>query len=173
MLNSIGVMQATAVHHFDNEYFHGVRTQAMNEKGSRYALSALKRKRASLAAEIVQLESKLKARRDSLGHVDACLMLLDPSCAVEDIPNKRLPKRVKLFRQGELGRLILGALRQSDGKPLSTAQIVDAVLAAGGHGKDARPALRMRVRGNLGYLERRGKVTKLGARASARWTLAT
>jgi hypothetical protein len=65
----------------------------------------------------------------------------------------------------------LGALRKADGKPLSTAEIVTAVMRAGGHGEDARPALRMRVRGNLGYLERRGKVAKIGERAMARWKL--
>jgi hypothetical protein len=87
------------------------------EKGSRYALSALKRKRASLAAEIVQLERQVQSRKDSLGHVDACLRLLDPSFPVEAIPNKRIVKHVTLFRQGELGRLILGALLKADGKP--------------------------------------------------------
>lgn len=125
------------------------------EKESRYALSALKRKRVSLAAEIVQLEHQVRSRKDSLGHVDVCLRLLDPSFPVETIPNKRIDKHVTLFRQGKL----------------STAEIVTSVLAAGIDGEDARPALRMRVRGNLGYLERWGKVLKLGARAAARWRL--
>lgn len=37
----------------------------MNEKGSRYALAALEDKRASLASEIVQLERKLRHRREA------------------------------------------------------------------------------------------------------------
>ena len=55
-----------------------------------------------------------------MGHVDATLRLLDPSIDIDQIPNKRLTRRIKLFRQGELGRLIVGVLRESD--------------TAGGHG---------------------------------------
>ena len=102
-------------------------------------------------------------------HVDACLRLLGPTFPVEAIPNKRLSKNINLFRQGELGRLILGALRRAEGKPLSTAEIVTSVLASGEHGEAARPAMRMR--GNLGYLERRGRIIKTGERKSARWAL--
>ena len=68
---------------------------------------------------------------------------------------------MKLFRQGELGRLILGALRQAE-RPLSTAEIASAILEAGGDGESARPTVAPRVRGNLCYLERRGKVSKSG-----------
>jgi hypothetical protein len=96
--------------------------------------------------------------------------MLDPSIEIEAIPNKRLPKRVKLFRQGELGRLILGTLRDADG-PLTTAAIVGAVLDAGGHGDGARRAVAPRVCGNLAYLERRGKVDKTGHGRGARWQL--
>jgi hypothetical protein len=93
----------------------------MNEKGSRYAISALKNKRAVLAAEIVQLERQLRHRRESMQHVDACLRMLDPTLAVESIPNKRLPKHINLFRQGELGRLILGPLRSASGCAVTSA----------------------------------------------------
>jgi hypothetical protein len=144
----------------------------MNEKGSRYAISALKNKRAVLAAEIVQLERQLRHRRESMQHVDACLRMLDPKLAVESIPNKRLPKHINLFRQGELGRLILGALREADGKPLRTPEIVAAIMRKNGIDSSPRNAIRIRVRSNLGYLERRGKVAKLGERTSAQWRLA-
>lgn len=143
----------------------------MNDKGNRYALSALKDKRATLAAEIVQLERQLRHRRESLVHVDATLSLLDPSISTESIPNKRLRKRVKLFRQGELGRMILGALRTAE-RPLTTAEIVTAILLAGGHGEEARPTVSPRVRGNLAYLGRCGKVVKDESGNTVRWCLA-
>jgi len=145
----------------------------MNERsrGNRYGLSALKKKRASLAAEIVHLERQVRCRKESLNHVDACLRLLDPTLSVEDIPNKRIVKHVNLFRHGELGRLILDTMREADGKPLTPPQIVAAITAKCGLTSDAHNALRVRVRSNLGYLERRGKVEKFGERASARWTL--
>lgn len=73
----------------------------MNDRGNRYALFALKDKRATISAEIVQLQRQLRHRKELLGHVDITLRLLDPSVEVEAIPNKRLPRRVKLFRQGE------------------------------------------------------------------------
>lgn len=143
----------------------------MNDKGNRYALSALRNKRATIASEIVQLERQLRHRRESLGHVDATLRLLDPSIEPGAIPNKRPVKNITLFRQGELGRLILDALRTAEGKPLSTAAIVTAVLAAGGHGESARPSVAPRVRGNLAYLERRKKVRKTGSADGAKWIL--
>ena len=63
----------------------------MNDKGNRYALAALRDKRAVLAAEIVQLERQVRHRKESLGHVDATLRLLDPSIDTDAIPNKRPP----------------------------------------------------------------------------------
>ena len=85
------------------------------------------------------------------------LKLLDPSIETYAIPNKRLPKRIKLFRQGELGRMILGVLRDANGQPLSTAAIVTAIIRAGGHGEAARATVAPSVKGNLAYLHRREK----------------
>jgi hypothetical protein len=140
-------------------------------RGDRYALSALRNRRASIASEIVQLEAKLRHCRESLVHVDATLRLLDPESEPESIPTKRPVKRVKLFRQGELGRMILGTLREAD-EALSTPQIVSAIIAKGGHGEGARRALGGRVRGNLAYLQRRSVVVKIGEGREARWRLA-
>ena len=139
-------------------------------RGDRYALSALRNKRASLASDIVQFERKLRACRESLVHVDACLRLLDPASEPESIPNKRPVKRIKLFRQGELGRCILDVLRQAS-EPVSTADIVTAMLRAGGHGDSARRTVAPRVRGNLAYLHSRGKVTKHASAGVVRWTI--
>ena len=53
-------------------------------------------------------------------HVDATLRLLDESVDIDAIPNKRPPRRIKLFRQGKLGRMILDALRNADGERKSS-----------------------------------------------------
>jgi hypothetical protein len=66
----------------------------------------------------------------------ATLRLLDPSVDIDAIPNKRIVKRVKLFGQGELGRLIVGVLREA-GTHLTTHASTTQVLAAGGHGEGA------------------------------------
>jgi len=65
--------------------------------------------------------------------------------------------------------LILGALRKAEGRPLRTAEIASAILEVGGYGEAARPTVAPRVRGNLCYLERRGKVSKTGS--GVRWML--
>lgn len=144
--------------------------ESTRSRGDRYALSALRNTRASLASELVQLKRQLRHKKEALGHVDATLRLLDPTVDINAIPNKRIVKRIKLFRQGELGRLILKVLREANG-PVSTAAIVSGVLAAGGHGDRAKPTMAPRVRGNLAYQERRGTVVKSGNGSGARWVL--
>ena len=146
--------------------------ESTRSRGDRYALSALRNTRASLASELVQLKRQLRHKKEALGHVDATLRLLDPTIEINAIPNKRIVKRIKLFRQGELGRLILKVLRETNGQSLSTAAIVSGVLAAGGHGDRARPTMAPRVRGNLAYQERRGTVPKSGGGKDVRWALA-
>ena len=104
------------------------------DNGNRYALVALRDKRATLAGEIADLKKQIAWRTEALGHVDACLRLMDPEADPARLPAKRPYKRVKLFRQGELGRMILDALRRA-GKPLGTHAVVTALLEAGGHGE--------------------------------------
>ena len=138
-------------------------------RGDLYALSALRNRRAEIASQIVECERKMRHFRDSLVHVDACLKLLDPDADPDDITNKRITRRVKLFGQGQLGRLIMDAFRMSDGQPLTTREIVDHVLRQGGHDNSARLTVGPRVRGNLAYLERRGKVEKGRQGSIATW----
>lgn len=144
----------------------------MNETGNKYALAALKDKRATLAGEIAQLKNKLAWAESQLKHVDATLALFDPNLDPDQIAAKRPKKRVKLFRQGELNRLILDVLRTACG-PQRTQDVVTLVMAALGHDETARTALAPRVRGNLQYLQTKaGMVAKIGGGRDARWTLA-
>ena len=141
----------------------------MNEKGNRYALAALRDKRAALASEIVQLERQLRHRRDMLVHVDATLKILDPDVDVSGIPSRR-PKRVMLFRQGELTRAVLDAMREHD-RPVALVEIVTAIMKAKGLGPDSRTALLSKVRSTLAYQQRQGKVVKSGEQKAARWAI--
>lgn len=144
---------------------------SISARGNLYALAALRDRRATLAAEIVDLERQLRARRDSLIHVDATLRLLDPSIETSAIKPKRIVKRIKLFRQGQLGRLILDAIRTAGGQPIATYDIVSSIIAAGGHGEEARRTVAPRVRGNLAYLRRRRMVEKIEDGRVALWRL--
>ena len=143
-----------------------------NELGNRYALHALRDKRATLAGEIADLKKQLAWRVSQLDHVDACLTIFEPGFDPQKIGLKRPRKRVKLIRQGELGRLIIDALRRA-GKPLGTHEVTSALLAGGGYGESARPSLTPRVRGNLAYLEGATKISKSGHGKAVTWTLAS
>ena len=107
-----------------------------------------------------------------MANVDGTLSLFteeDPT----KIPVKKPFKRTKLFKAGELNRLILTALRNA-GKPLSTAEITADVVKQLGHGKEAEAGLVNAVRSNLNYLVRdRGWVVKEGERLGATWRLAS
>ena len=88
-------------------------------------------------------------------------MRLLGSIDIDQIPNKRLRKRIKLFRQGELGRSVVGMLCKST--PLiGTQDITSAILAAGGHGESAKPSLISRVQ----------KVLKTGRGKDVPWQIA-
>lgn len=142
----------------------------MNDKGNRYAIAALRDKRATISAEIVQLERQLRHKRENLVHVDATLAILDPGISPESIPNKRIPKHINLFRTGELSRLVLSAFREAE-TDLSTREIVDFVMRKHGVPEEARGAIAPRVRTSLAYQERREKVEKIGKGTGARWRL--
>jgi hypothetical protein len=125
----------------------------MNDKGNQYAIAALKDRRATLAGEIVRFKQGIRDRQEQLSHLDATLRILDPEYRAGTIRPKRI-RRVKLFGNGELNRLIIDALRRADGKPLSNAEIADAIIAFKGYGHEAKHALIRRVRANLSYLRR-------------------
>jgi hypothetical protein len=143
----------------------------MNDKGNKYAIAALKDRRATLAGEIQRYKQGIRDREEQLTHLDATLRVLDPEYRADTIAPKRL-RRVKLFGGGELNRLIIDALRRADGKPLSTPAIADAIIVAKGYGEEAKHALIRRVRANLSYLLRhRSAVEKTGNRMTAKWRL--
>jgi len=56
---------------------------------------------------------------------------------------------------------------------MTTAEVVDSIVAELGSGEDAKAGMRNRVRANLQYPTRvRGSVVKAGERARATWGLA-
>jgi hypothetical protein len=84
---------------------------------------------------------------------------------------KRL-RRVKLFGNGELNRLIADALRRAE-KPLASSDIAASSAETKGFGRPSIHALTRRVRANLSYLLRNNRVVKNGDRLTARWSLTT
>lgn len=144
----------------------------MNDLGNKYAAAALRERRAEIAGEIASLEARLRNLRESLVHVDGTLRLFDPDADPSRIAPKKPYKRVKLFGEGKLNRLVLGALR-AGARPMTTREVIGAIVAELGYGEDASKAMSHRVRANLLYLSKgRGLVVKEGERAGARWALA-
>ena len=96
-----------------------------------YALPALKEKRAQIAGRVISLKKQIARHHKELASLDATITLFDPTYRIGSIKPKRTQKRAKLFKLGELGRLIIDALRRAEA-PLDTAQVVAAVTLASG-----------------------------------------
>ena len=144
----------------------------MNDNSNKYALAALKDMRAGFAGEIIDFKKKIKWREDQIRHIDATIEVFEPDFDVDSVRPKRPRKRVKLFKQGELSRMILDALRRA-GKPIKTYDVVTAVMEEMGHGENSRSALAQRVRGNLAYHEKQANnIIKVGEGRETRWRLA-
>jgi hypothetical protein len=79
----------------------------MNDNGNRYALAALRERRAALVGEMKDCDRKLRYLREAIGHIDATLSLFDPSGDPNEIAAKRPCMRVRLFARDTLGRLAL------------------------------------------------------------------
>jgi hypothetical protein len=83
-----------------------------------------------------------------MAHIDGTLRLFDQEIEPDSIAPKKPYRRVKLFAQGELNRLIFHAMRKG-GKPMSTPEIDRAIVEELGHGEEAQSGMIRRVRANL------------------------
>src|SRR5688572_4848219 len=122
-----------------------------------YAIGALKEKRSAIAGRIVYHTKELAKANAELEHIDATIRLFDPGFNTKGLPVKRYYRRIRLFKFGELGRMIFDVLRRAEGTPLTTKQITDAVVVIMGQGDAVRPAIARRVSANLAYQRRRNK----------------
>jgi hypothetical protein len=60
----------------------------MNEKGNKYAIAALKDRRATIAGEIIQMKEGIRDRDGQLSHLDAALRELDASYRADTLPSR-------------------------------------------------------------------------------------
>ena len=139
----------------------------MNERSSRYAINALKERRAEIDGEIEAYRRCLETLTEAIVHLDASIALLDPTYDPASVRPKRLYRRVKLFGGRKLTGLILDALRRAE-RPLTTQEVVSAISGVGA----SAPNVTKRVRMALRYLAKRRAVMKEGERKTARWALA-
>ena len=143
-----------------------------NELSNKYALAALRERRAQIGGEITATEERLRYLRRAVENIDGTLRLFDPNADPSKIKAKKLYCKVKLFGSGKLGRLVTDALRKG-ARPMHLSEIVASIVETLGYGPDAAKGMTQRVRANLLYQTRvRGVVRKEGERERARWTLA-
>ena len=96
------------------------------------AVAALSRKRAELAGEIEARLAEVDRLRADLVHLDAAIRILCPEAEPELIKPKRPSRKgCDWFGRGELGRLVLAALRDEPG-PLGSMAIARTVMARKG-----------------------------------------
>jgi len=138
----------------------------MNERSNRYAINALKTRRAEIDGEIEACRQRLESLSEAIVHLDASIALLDPSYDAASVRPKRLYRRVKLFGGRKLTSLILDALRRAE-RPLTTQEVVSAIA----DGNASAPNVRKRIRMALRYLAKRGAVVRDGERRAAMWRL--
>lgn len=93
--------------------------------GNQHAISALVRKRAELAGDVIGLRRQIADLQDKLKVIDTALSLI----GYEGAPGSIKPVRKqanRLFKNGQLSRLVYDAMRQG---ARDNAEITDYVMA--------------------------------------------
>lgn len=90
-----------------------------------HVITGLKARRASIAAEIDELERKRRQLLTNLRHVDGALKVVGFEGDVEAIPARR--KRRYMFRRGQLRRFVYAAEREH-GPDISSQAIASIIL---------------------------------------------
>src|SRR5919205_2011165 len=111
-------------------------------EGDTFAVAALVRKRAEVAADVVACEERLKQLRADLFHLDAALRLLDPSARPDGIAAKRSRRQNGWFSTGELPRIVLDVLREAP-EPLTVPEVALAVMERRGLDAGDKAAVRV------------------------------
>jgi hypothetical protein len=140
----------------------------MKHKPAMYALLDL---HSTLGGEILKNKERAAELADAMRHVEAVIKMLDPQFSLRGIAVKRR-KRNQWFKRGTLYRKALDVLRKAD-KPMTAAELGDAVLTAAGIQPDDRKAVQILGRSiNSSLRNHAGKgVRQVNEGIPARWTL--
>ena len=95
-----------------------------------HVVTALIRKRAEIAGKIEHTQTALRQLIIDLDNLDATVRLFKPDIDLEEIKPKPFPPRHAAFR-GEISRIVLSALRQSD-RSRTTHGLAQHVMAERG-----------------------------------------
>ena len=78
--------------------------------GDGYTVQRLVAKRASIAGRIEHLQDEIRQLVADLNHLDATILVFDPTIELHEIRNRTVPPRHRAFR-GEATRIVLTALK--------------------------------------------------------------
>jgi hypothetical protein len=129
-------------------------------------------KRARLAGQIADLERQLAELRTSVMHLDATLLLFDPSAT----PATILPIGVRkggLFDAGDITGMCMACVREST-DPISSREIALRLMRTKGMNmadKRLRHVVQSSVRNALLAYKRRGVLERIGTGWETRWRL--
>jgi hypothetical protein len=142
----------------------------MHETPNRYAIIALKERRASIDGEIKACEAQLRTLNEAIFHLDATLALFDPDYNPKSIRAKRRYQRKELFGKGKLSRMILDTLRRAE-RPMASQEVIAEISDELHYGPKPPAGVAGGIRAGLRYLAKRGIVTRGGERRVAMWRL--
>jgi hypothetical protein len=130
-----------------------------------HTVSGLIRKRAELAGKLEATQDALRQLIIDLDNLDATIRIFAPDVDLAEIKPKPLPPRSAAYK-GEIGRVILAALRQApDG--LTGQELAARVMAERGMNTADKKTLRLiskRVGAALRHYRGKGAIRSEGAR---------
>lgn len=136
-----------------------------------HVVSGLVEKRSELAGLLAHHRQEIDRLEADLNHLDATIRLFAPGYNLGGIRKKQYRSYSRQFKQGECYRLVLDALRASNGKA-ATPAIADRIMAVKGIPADQQKTVVASVNNSLRYAERNGLVRRDGKDGIAiRWTL--
>jgi len=140
-----------------------------------HVLAGLVRKRSEIAGQIEHTQQALRKLIGDLDSIDAAIRLFDPQADIAAIKPRQYPPRHAAFR-GEMMRHVMGCLRLSEGKPVTTRDIAMVVMKARGlNPEDAEllVTIRKRVGACIWKLKQAGGVKEIaGVGDLKEWALA-
>jgi gas vesicle protein len=134
--------------------------------------SALRQKYEEFQEEKASLQKRIKDI--DVGTLEAAIKLIDPKVELANAVAASARSALQgMFMRGELGKELRGKLRDTE-KPLSAAQISDAILAVKDHSasKDVRQKLRQTVSAQLNYLYRTNAIERVKQDSGIVWKIA-
>ena len=103
----------------------------MNDLGNQYALAALRDRRADLVCEIRHLEKQARTARETVAHLDATLLALNPKNFRQDDRGRPIARITGYFGYKEIPRLCMDVLRQSE-HPMTVRELAKNIIARKG-----------------------------------------